>query len=116
MTASTEETQASDSPEPERPSPLSVAEIVALVRAVVDGNGSIIPTDHFKKRGRQRDFSTRDALEVLRTGMVSPVPLWNDNTEAWNYDIAGQDIEGESLTVRVAPTFSHNGVVLVTAF
>lgn len=116
MVEPTEENPTSDSPEPERPAPLSVAEVAELVRAVVGGNGSIIPTDHFKKRGRQRDFSTRDALEVLRTGTVSPAPLWNDKTEAWNYDIAGQDIEGDALTVRVAPTFSRNGVVLVTAF
>lgn len=82
----------------------------------MDGSCSIIPTDHFKKRGRERDFSVQDALEVLRTGTVTPTPLWNEHTESWNYDIAGRDIEGDVLTIRVAPTSSRSGLILVTAF
>lgn len=100
----------------ERPSPLSVADIAALVRGVQEGGCSMIPTMHFKKRARERDFSTRDALEVFHTGTVSASPVWNEKTETWNYDILGTDIEGDALTVRVAPTSDHTGLFLVTAF
>lgn len=102
--------------ESERPFPPPATEIVALVRAVLEGSCSLIPTSHFKKRGRERHFSVQDALEVLRTGTVIPTPLWNDKTESGNHDIAGTDIEGEALTVRVAQASSPLGLVLVTAF
>lgn len=113
---STDDTQKDELPEPVRPSPLTIIEIADLVRAVLAGGCSIIPTEHFKKRGRERDFSIRDALEVLRTGTVSPTPLWNERTESWNYDIGGVDIEGDPLTVRIAPTTSGEGLIFVTAF
>ncbi len=100
----------------ERPVPSSVAEMAALVRGVQEGSCSLIPTPHFKKRGRERDFSIQDALEVFRTGMVSPTPEWNENTNSWNHDIIGTDLEGDELTVRVAPTANKSGLVLVTAF
>lgn len=103
-----------ESDEGKNPPPLSVTAISALARAVLGGSCSLIPTDHFKKRGRERDFSVQDALEVFHTGTVSSTPIWNDKTESWNYDITGIDLNGDELTVRVAP--SDRGLFLVTAF
>jgi hypothetical protein len=100
----------------ERPVPLSAGQLASLAQAVIAGSGSLVPTEHFKKRGRERNFSMQDALEVLRTGTVIPAPIWNEKTVSWNYDIGGRDLEGESLTVRVAPMAFHTGLVLVTAF
>lgn len=96
------------------PPSLSVTALRALARAVLEGSCSLIPTDHFKKRSRERDFSVQDALEVFRTGTVSSTPIWNGKTESWNYDITGLDLNGDELTVRVAP--SNRGLFLVTAF
>ncbi|HBH78394.1 MAG TPA: DUF4258 domain-containing protein [Nitrospira sp.] len=103
-----------ESDEGKNPPALSVTDISALARAVLEGSCSLIPTDHFKKRSRERDFSVQDALEVFHTGTVSSAPIWNDKTKSWNYDIAGIDLNGDELTVRVAP--SKQGLVLVTAF
>jgi hypothetical protein len=99
-----------------RPAPITAGQIATLAQAVLSGAGSLSPTEHFKKRGRERDFTVQDAVEVLRTGTVIQYPIWNEKTASWNYDIAGRDIEGECLTVRVAPTASQRGLVLVTAF
>ena len=85
------------------------------MRAILGGGGSVVPSKHFQKRGGERDFTTQDALIVLRTGTVRPSPVWNVMTESWNYDIGGNNIEGDALTVRVAFT-SSKGIILVTAF
>jgi hypothetical protein len=103
-------------PEEERPAPLSAGQLASLAQAVLAGAGALFPTAHFKQRGRERDFTIQDALEVFRTGTVLPAPIWNEKTASWNYDIVGRDIEGEGLTVRVAPTASQTGLFLVTAF
>lgn len=100
--------------EEKSPPPLAITAISALARGVLEGSCSLVPTDHFKKRSRERDFSVQDALEVFRTGTISPTPIWNDKTGSWNYDISGIDLNGDELTVRVAP--SNRGLVLVTAF
>jgi hypothetical protein len=56
-----------ESDEGKNPPALSVTDISALARAVLEGSCSLIPTDHFKKRSRERDFSVQDALEVFHT-------------------------------------------------
>jgi hypothetical protein len=103
--------------EPEaRPVPLAPERVAEIVRQVLDGYGAVIPSAHFGQRGRLRDFTTQDALEILRSGVVVPRPVWNERVGAWNYDIIGVDVEGEPLTVRIAVSPTATTIILVTAF
>jgi len=101
---------------PERPTPLSANEVAELVRRILNEGGRIIPTWHFAKRGVKRDFTTQDAMEVLLTGSVRSLALWNEECENWNHDVDGQDLDGEALTVRIAFTSDQDGIILVTGF
>lgn len=100
----------------ERPEPKTPDQVAALVRTILDEGGPVVPSKHFKTRGRERDFDTQDALEVMRNGLVAPTPVWNERVGSWNYHIAGVDLEREALTVRIAFYRNDTGIVLVTAF
>ena len=83
---------------------------------MLDGYGAVIPSAHFGQRGRLRDFTTQDALEVLRSGAVLPRPVWNERVRAGNYGVIGVDVEREPLTVRIAVSPTATTIILVTAF
>ena len=99
-----------------RPAPIPAGDVTRLIREVLERDGPFIPTDEFRKRGRERNFDIQDALEVFRTFATDPKAVWNDTREAWNYDVKGVDLEGESLTVRVAFSPTRSMAILVTGF
>lgn len=102
-------------PSPQRPPPLSPAQVAQIIRESLEYLGRIFPSHHFKQRAEERDFSIQDALAVLENGTVSATPVWNEEKRTWNYDVRGTDIEGEPLTVRIAVE-DPRSIVLVTAF
>jgi hypothetical protein len=61
----------------------------------------------------KRNFDMNDVIGVLDkpTGVK---PSWNTKTETWNYDVKGHDLEGHSLTIRVA--VEEDELILVTGF
>jgi hypothetical protein len=96
-----------------RPVPLAPERVAEIVRQVLAGYGAVIPSVHFGQRGRLRDFTTQDALEILRSGAVVPRPVWNERVGPWNFGI---DVEEEPLTVRIAVSPTATTIILVTAF
>jgi len=62
----------------------------------------------------KRNFDMNDVIHVLDKA-ATVKPSWNTKTETWNYDIRGQDIDGNDLTIRIVPTDDHS-IVLVTGF
>jgi hypothetical protein len=61
----------------------------------------------------KRNFDMNDVIKVLDKPEAIK-PSWNTKAKTWNYDIKGEDIEGEPLTVRVA--VEEDELVLVTGF
>lgn len=100
---------------PWRKPPLAPREVAEVVREALGPEGSILPSRHFRERGQEKNFAIRDALAVLEGGTVAPTPRWNERTGTWNYDVRGADVEGDSLTVRIAIE-GPCSIVLVTAF
>lgn len=49
-----------------------------------------------------RNFSRRDVERVLRNGLVSPSPEWNEAAQQWKYTITGRDIDGDELKLVIA--------------
>ena len=43
----------------------------------------LIPTRKFGRRGRERNFTTEDAIEVFRTGTITRDPIWNETHHEW---------------------------------
>ncbi|TAJ93124.1 DUF4258 domain-containing protein [bacterium] len=74
-----------------------------------------MPSNHFRQRMQERNFDMIDAIAVLENA-TQVRPAWNRKARCWNYDIRGEDIEGEDLTIRIAPTEDVTGIVLVTGF
>ena len=101
---------------PAKPPPLSPAELAEIIEQVFTLGIPIIPTKKFGLRGRERNFTTSDAIEVFRTGTVTRDPIWNEAHEDWNYDVLGFDAEGQPLTIRIAVAPNRSGVILITGF
>jgi hypothetical protein len=97
-----------------RPKPLSDEDISRIIRNALD-RGAVLPSNHFRQRMRQRNFNMQDAIAVLenRSGVKA---VWNDTADTWNYDARGHDLDGNELTIRIAPTDDDSGIVLVTGF
>jgi hypothetical protein len=64
---------------------------------------------------RERNFDMQDTIAVLE-GRERIKAVWNDIAGVWNYDVSGQDLNGNDLTIRIAPTDDETGIVLVTGF
>ena len=63
----------------------------------------------------KRNFDMNDVINVLDKA-TTVRPSWNTNTETWNYDVKGRDLDGNELTIRIVPNDDDDGIVLVTGF
>ena len=72
---------------------------VLLLRAVMIGNIAI--TAHFKKRGKERGFTTVDVERLLRDGKIISSPQYSKDFENWVFRISGK-CETRKMEVRVA--------------
>ncbi len=99
-----------------RPTPLSPTELAELIEQVLTLGVPILPTNKFRRRARERNFTIEDAIEVFRTGTITRDPIWNAAHEDWNYDVLGFDVEGRPLTIRFAVAPDSTGVILITGF
>ena len=97
-----------------RPKPLKAEDVLKIVSAAL-ARGRVYPSRHIRERMRERNFDINDAIQVLENAKEAS-PKWNAKAATWNYDIPGVDIEGESLTVRIAITEDPREIVLVTGF
>ena len=77
--------------------------------------GKLIESGHFRDRMTKRHFDMIDTENVLENA-TEVKSVWNDNNNTWNYDIPGKDIDGHSLTIRIAPGDDTKHVELVTSF
>jgi hypothetical protein len=64
---------------------------------------------------RERNFNMQDAVAVLEERRQIKA-VWNDIADMWNYDVRGQDLDGNELTIRIVPSDDNTGIVLVTGF
>lgn len=76
-----------------------------FIRALEEGR--TYPTEHFKKRGRERGFTTVDAEHVIRGGRIIDEPEPCPNHDTWMFKIAGK-CETRRLEIRVALDFKED--------
>lgn len=101
---------------PPKPPPLLPAELAEIIEQVLTLGVPIIPTAKFRRRGRERNFTIEDAIEVFRTGTITRDPIWNETHQDWNYDVVGLDLEAQPLTIRIAVAPDRSGVTLISGF
>lgn len=77
--------------------------------------GAVLPSNHFRRRMRERNFDMQDTVAVLEERRRIKA-VWNDIAHTWNYDVRGHDLDGNELTIRIVPTDDDTGIVLVTGF
>jgi len=101
----------------ERPKPLDEGTVLKMISTALNHPlGKLKPTRHFTEdRMPKRHFDMIDTENVLENA-AKVKPVWNTKNNTWNYDIAGKDIDGNSLTIRIAPGDDSKHVVLVTGF
>lgn len=97
-----------------RPKPLSDEDISKIISNALD-RGPVLPSNHFRRRMRERNFDMEDTVAVLEECRRIKA-VWNDIADTWNYDVRGHDLDGNELTIRIVPTDDDTGIVLVTGF
>jgi hypothetical protein len=97
-----------------RPKPLSDEDISKIISNALD-RGPVLPSNHFRQRMRERNFDMQDTIAVLEERKRIKA-VWNDIVDTWNYDVRGHDLDGNELTIRIAPTDDSSGIILVTGF
>jgi hypothetical protein len=50
----------------------------------------------------ERNFTADDVRHVLRRGLVSASPAWDEKFQDWKYTVSGTDCDGCALAVVVA--------------
>ncbi len=99
-----------------KPKPLDNAKVLKAIQNALGFGGRIFPSRHITRDSMpKRDFDLNDVINVLEKA-ATVKPVWNTNTDTWNYDIRGEDLDGNDLTIRIAPTDDQTGIVLVTGF
>jgi len=79
---------------------LTAHEAKQLIREIVD-LGNIIYGKHVNKRIKERNFTIRDVIYILKRGEVVDKEF-NEEHQSWKYTIKGEDLEGDSGTVITA--------------
>jgi hypothetical protein len=79
--------------------------LVLLVRALEAGR--TYPTEHFKKQGRERNFTTVDAEHVIRAGKLMAEPAPSVEFDNWVFRLQGK-CENRLLEIRVALDFHED--------
>lgn len=97
-----------------RPKPLKDEDSSRVIATALE-RGNVLPSGHFRRRMRERNFDMTDAITVLEARKQIKA-VWNDKAVAWNYDVPGIDLDGNELTIRIALADERNGIILVTGF
>jgi hypothetical protein len=95
--------------------PISPSDIMAVIRRIME-EGNICSSQHINQRMRARIFTMQDVLNVFEHGHAKIPAYWNSAYHNWEYDIEGADIEGDSLTIRVAIDRGQQVITLITGF
>jgi hypothetical protein len=99
-----------------KPNPLDKDQVLKDIRDALGPKGRIFPSRHITRDSMpKRNFDVNDVINVLEKA-ATVKPVWNTNTDTWNYAIRGEDLDGNDLTIRIAPTDDQTGIVLVTGF
>jgi hypothetical protein len=98
-----------------KPKPLDNEQVVEAISAALNKPyGKLFPSTHIRERMKKRHFGMNDVIKVLDERKRIK-PFWNTDWETGNYDVGGEDTDGEPLTIRVA-IIKDEGLVLVTGF
>ena len=98
----------------DRSNPLSDGDISKIISHALD-RGAVLPSNHFRRRMRERNFDMQDTVAVLEERRRIKA-VWNDIAHTWNYDVRGHDLDGNELTIRIVPTDDDTGIVSMTGF
>lgn len=79
-----------------------------VVKRALGPSGRVHWTPHFKRRGRQRGFTTIDAENLARTGIINEEGVYCPKYGNWKYKLKGSSA-GKHLEMVVAldPAVDH---------
>lgn len=83
---------------------------------VFSRNGRVRNTGHAKKRMRERDITMQDVLCVFRNGSVLDDPELDIRTHLWKYNIIGNGIDVNDLSVTVGIDAKAKCITVITVF
>ncbi|MDP1571928.1 MAG: DUF4258 domain-containing protein [Vicinamibacterales bacterium] len=98
----------------DRPTPLDPARAFEVIQHLLDEEDTVSLSAHARERARERHFTVDDVLNVLRRGVVSANPGWDERFQNWKYRVVGPDCDNHPLVLIVAiqPEFAR--IVVIT--
>jgi hypothetical protein len=90
-----------------------VAAYEAIQRLLAEDEKVGLPT-HARERLLERNVTTDDVLNVLRSGVVSSDPTWDERHKNWKYTVKGTDCERVPLGIVIALEPWNCRITLIT--
>jgi hypothetical protein len=95
---------------------LTPAQATAAIRHIFMEGGPFSRTDHFGRELAKANADMGDVNHVLEYGAVIRPGQWKPEHRAYNYEVAGTDLEGAELRVVVCIDEENFRLILVTAY
>ena len=93
---------------------LSISEAQALIREIAR-TGSVVPTYHAKYDHPERNYDSQDIEHILRNGVVTREPEYDQKRQDWKYRVEGNTIDGD-LAVAITVIVNQYELSVVTVF
>ncbi len=103
-------------PQGKRPAPLTPGQATAAIRRIFLEGGPFSRTEHFWRELAKANADMGDVNHVLEHGRVLRPGQWKPAYRAYNYEVAGTDVEGSDLHVVVCIDEESFRLILVTAY
>lgn len=79
--------------------------------------GTFRESEHSTFDRSYRNVSHDDMLHMLQgVWALAEAPVWDEKHHNWKYKLAGQDIEGEELVLRVALNTEEQMITIITKY
>jgi len=89
---------------------LSLKDVESLIRDIVEARG-LVMSGHAKARMAERNYTIHDVHFILSHGRAISSEF-NDLANNWKYRFEGNDLEGDSGSVIIAPVTHCNAVII----
>jgi len=93
---------------------LPISEAQALIREIAR-TGSVVPTYHAKYGHIERNYDSQDIEHILRNGVVTREPEYDQKHQDWKYRVEGNTIDGD-LAVAITVIVNQYEVSVITVF
>jgi hypothetical protein len=92
----------------------SIVDAQEIIRDIAQ-NGSIVTSRHTDFDHPERGYTTDDIEHILKNGVITKEPEYDQKRQDWKYRVEGKDIDNDNA-VAITVIVSHRELWVVTVF